>query len=87
MKKIILSIVMVAFFGLGLTSCDPDARKCYKFTYELGNVSFNTYEWCSANEADVKKDALKEEYGVKVSRSVVLEHKTAEDCVAANFEK
>ena len=35
----------------------------------------------------VKKDALEEEYGVKVSRSVVLEHKTAEDCVAANFEK
>ena len=60
MKKIILSIAMVAFFGLGLTSCDPDVRKCYKFTYELGNVSFNTYEWCSANEADVKKDALED---------------------------
>jgi hypothetical protein len=87
MKKIILSIAMVAFFGLGLTSCDPDVRKCYKFTYELGNVSLNTYEWCSKNEADVKKDALEEEYGVKVSRSVVLEHETAEDCVAANFEK
>jgi hypothetical protein len=58
MKKIILSIAMVAFFGLGLTSCDPDTRKCYKFTYELGNVSFNKYEWCSKNEADVKKDAL-----------------------------
>ena len=87
MKNLTLSIALVALLGLGLVSCDRDARKCYKFTYELGNVSFNTYEWCSANEADVKKDALEEEYGVKVSRSVVLEHKTAEDCVAANFEK
>ena len=87
MKKIILSIAMVAFFGLGLTSCDPDVRKCYKFTYELGNVSFNTYEWCSANEADAKKDTLEEKLDVKVTRSVVKSHKTAEDCIAANLEK
>ena len=72
MKKVILSIALVAFLGLGLTSCDKDERKCYKFTYEVeilgAKTEVSTYEWCSANEADKS-------------------HKTAEDCIAANIEK
>lgn len=91
MKKIILSIALVALVGLGLTSCDKDARKCYKFTYTveiLGvKTEVSTYEWCSANEADAKKDNLEEQLNVKVSRSVASAHKTAEDCIAANLEK
>lgn len=91
MKKVILSIAIASFIGLGLTSCDKDVRKCYKFTYnvEIGSstTEINTYEWCSANEADAKKEALEEQLGVKVSRSVAKAHKTAEDCIAANLEK
>lgn len=91
MKKVILSIALVAFLGLGLTSCDKDERKCYKFTYEaeiLGaKVEVSTYEWCSANEADAKKESLEEQLNAKVSRSVERTHKTAEDCIAANIEK
>ena len=91
MKKVVLSIAMVAFFGLGLTSCDKDERKCYKFTYEVeilgAKTEVSTYEWCSANEADAKKDALEKQLGVKVSRSTAKSHKTAEDCIAANLEK
>ena len=91
MKKVILSVAMAAFLGLGLTSCDKDVRKCYKFTYELeilgAKTEITTYEWCSANEADAKKDELEENLGVKVSRSVASAHKTSEDCVAANVEK
>lgn len=89
MKKVILSVAMAAFLGLGLTSCDKDVRKCYKFTYELEILGeekeITTYEWCSANEADVKKDALEEELGIKVSRTVASAHKTSEDCIAANI--
>lgn len=91
MKKVILSVAMAAFLGLGLTSCDKDVRKCYKFTYELeilgAKTEITTYEWCSANEADAKKDELEENLGVKVSRSVASAHKTSEDCIAANVEK
>ena len=91
MKKVILSIAMVAFLGLGLTSCDKDERKCYKFTYEVEIVGIktevSTHEWCSANEADAKKESLEKQLGVKVSRSVAKAHKTAEDCIAANLEK
>ena len=91
MKKVILSIALVAYLGLGLTSCDKDTPKCYKFTYEVeilgAKVEIPTYEWCSANEADAKKEALEQELNVKVSRSVASEHKTAEDCAAANLEK
>ena len=91
MKKVFLSIAIVSFVGLGLTSCDKDVRKCYKFTYELeilgAKTEITTYEWCSANEADAKKDALEEDLGVKVSRSVAKAHKTPEDCIAANIEK
>jgi hypothetical protein len=91
MKKIVLSVAMAAFLGLGLTSCDKDVRKCYKFYYEIeflgSKTEITTYEWCSANEADAKKDALEEELGVKVSRSVASAHKTSEDCIAANIEK
>jgi hypothetical protein len=91
MKKIVLSIAMAAFLGLGLTSCDKDVRKCYKFVYEIeiagAKTEVPTYEWCSANEADAKKDALEEKLGVKVTRTVMKSHKTAEDCIAANIEK
>ena len=91
MKKVILSVAMAAFVSLGLTSCDKDVRKCYKFTYEIeiGNstTEVNTYEWCSANEADAKKETLEKQLGVKVSRSVAKAHKTPEDCIAANIEK
>jgi hypothetical protein len=91
MKKIILSIALVALVGLGLTSCDKDARKCCKCTHTVeisGNKNeVSTYEWCSANEADAKKDNLEEQLNVKVSRSVASAHKTAEDCIAANLEK
>ena len=91
MKKVFLSIAIASFVGLGLTSCDKDVRKCYKFTYELeilgAKTEITTYEWCSANEADAKKDALEEDLGVKVSRSVAKAHKTPEDCIAANIEK
>ncbi len=91
MKKVILSIAIATFIGLGLTSCDKDTPKCYKFTYkaEIGNSTTEmiTYEWCSANEADAQKDALEEQFGVKVSRSVASSHKTMEDCIAANLEK
>ncbi len=91
MKKVFLSIAIASFVGLGLTSCDKDVRKCYKFTYELeilgAKTEITTYEWCSANEADTKKDALEEDLGVKVSRSVAKAHKTPEDCIAANIEK
>lgn len=91
MKKVILSIALVAFLGLGLTSCDKDVRKCYQFTYEaeiLGmKTEITTYEWCSANEADARKETLENELGVKVSRAVAPAHKTAEDCAAANIEK
>ncbi len=90
MKKVILSIAMAAFLGLGLVSCDPDTRKCYKFTYEVeigsSTTKMNTYEWCSANEADAKKEYLEKQLGVKVSRSIASSHKTVEDCVAANIE-
>lgn len=91
MKKVVLSIAMVAFFGLGLTSCDKDERKCYKFTYEVEiaglKTEVSTHEWCSANEADAKKETLEKQLGVKVSRSVAKSHKTPEDCIAANLEK
>ena len=91
MKKVFLSIAIASFVGLCLTSCDKDVRKCYKFTYEIeiGNstTEMNTYEWCSANEADAQKDALEEQFGVKVSRSVASSHKTMEDCIATNLEK
>ena len=60
MRKLTLSIALITLLGLGLISCDRDARKCYKFTYEveiLGvKTEVSTYEWCSANEADAKKD-------------------------------
>lgn len=91
MKKIVLSVAMAAFLGLGLTSCDKDVRKCYKFSYEMEilgvKTQITTYEWCSANEADAKKEALQKYLDVKISRSVVSEHKTSEDCIAANIEK
>lgn len=91
MRKLTLSIALITLLGLGLISCDRDARKCYKFTYEveiLGvKTEVSTYEWCSANEADAKKDNLEEQLNVKVSRSVAKSHKTAEDCIAANLEK
>ena len=91
MKKVFLSIAIASLVGLGLTSCDKDVRKCYKFTYEIeiGNstTEVNTYEWCSANEADAKKETLEKQLGVKVSRSVAKAHKTPEDCIAANIEK
>ena len=91
MKKVVLSIAMAAFLGLGLVSCDQDQRKCYKFTYEVeilgAKTEITTYEWCSANEADAKKDALENEFDVKVSRTVASSHKTVEDCTAANLEK
>lgn len=91
MKKVILSVAMMALLGLGLTSCDKDTRKCYKFVYEVEiageKTEISTYEWCSANEADAKKDALEEKLDVKVTRSVIKSHKTAEDCIAANLEK
>ena len=91
MKKVFLSIAIASLVGLGLTSCDKDVRKCYKFTYEIeiGNstTEMNTYEWCSANEADAKKETLEKQLGVKVSRSVAKAHKTPEDCIAANIEK
>lgn len=91
MKKVFLSIAITSFVGLGLTSCDKDVRKCYKFTYEIeiGNstTEMNTYEWCSANEADAKKETLEKQLGVKVSRSVAKAHKTPEDCIAANIKK
>ena len=91
MKKVILSIALVAFLGLGLTSCDKDERKCYKFTYEVeilgAKTEVSTYEWCSANEADAKKETLEKQLGAKVSRSTAKSHKTAEVCIAANIEK
>ena len=78
MKKVVLSIAMVAFLGLGLTSCDKDERKCYKFTYEVEiaglKTEVSTHEWCSANEADAKKETLEKQLGVKVSRSVAKAH-------------
>ena len=91
MKKVVLSVATVALLSVGLTSCDKDTRKCYKFTYEVEIAGerneISTYEWCSANEADAKKDNLEEQLNVKVSRSVAKSHKTAEDCIAANLEK
>lgn len=91
MKKVFLSIAIASFIGLGLTSCDKDVRKCYKFTYkvEIANTQteVSTFEWCSANEADAKKETLEKQLGVKVSRSVAKAHKTPEDCIAANIEK
>ena len=91
MKKVVLSIAMAAFLCLGLTSCDKETRKCYKFSYEIeilgAKTQITTYEWCSANEADAKKEALQEDLDVKVSRSIASEHKTSEDCVAANIKK
>mgnify|MGYP003309534664 FL=1 len=91
MKKIILSIALVALVGLGLTSCDKDALKCYKFTYTVeisgDKNEVSTYEWCSANEADAKKEYLEKQLKIKVSRSIAKSHKTAEDCIAANLEK
>ena len=91
MKKVILSIAVATFLGLCLTSCDKDVRKCYKFTYKVeifDNVEeVSTYEWCSANEADAKKDILEEKLDVKVSRTIAKSHKTVEDCIAANLEK
>ena len=72
MKKVILSIAMAAFLGLGLVSCDKDQRKCYKFTYEVeilgAKTEITTYEWCSANEADAKKDALCLSLGITLIR-------------------
>ena len=91
MRKLTLSIALITLLGLGLISCDRDARKCYKFTYEveiLGvKTEVSTYEWCSANEADAKKETLEKQLGAKVSRSTAKSHKTAEDCIAANIEK
>ena len=91
MKNLTLSIALVALLGLGLVSCDRDARKCYKFTYSVeiagSKTEVSTYEWCSANEADAKKENLEKQLKVKVSRSVAKSHKTAEDCIAANLEK
>ena len=91
MKNLTLSIALVALLGLGLVSCDRDARKCYKFTYSVeisgDKTEVSTYEWCSANEADAKKEYLEKQLKVKVSRSVASEHKTAEDCIEANINK
>jgi hypothetical protein len=91
MKKEILSIAIVAFLCLGLTSCDKDTPKCYKFTYKVEiadkQKEISTFEWCSANEADAKKEALEKNLGVKVSRTIAKSHKTVEDCIAANLEK
>ena len=91
MKNLTLSIALVALLGLGLVSCDRDARKCYKFTYAVeiagSKTEVSTYEWCSANEADAKKEYLEKQLKVKVSRSVVSAHKTAEDCIEANINK
>ena len=91
MKKVILSFAIVALVSLSLTSCDKDVRKCYKFTYkvEIANTQteISTFEWCSANEADVKKETLEEKLKVKVSSSVAKSHKTAKDCIASNLEK
>ena len=91
MKNLTLSIALVALLGLGLVSCDRDARKCYKFTYAVeiagSKTEVSTYEWCSANEADAKKENLEKQLKVKVSRSVVSAHKTAEDCIEANINK
>lgn len=90
MKKVVLSVATVALLSVGLTSCDKDTRKCYKFTYEVEIAGerneISTYEWCSANEADVKKETLEEKLDVKVTRSVEKSHKTAEDCIAANLQ-
>lgn len=91
MKNLTLSIALVALLGLGLVSCDRDARKCYKFTYSVeiagSKTEVSTYEWCSANEADAKKENLEKQLKAKVSRSVASAHKTAEDCIEANINK
>jgi hypothetical protein len=91
MKNLILAVALTTGLCFALTSCDKDSRRCYKFTYEVEiantKTEINTYEWCSINEADAKKDDLENKLGVKVSRSVVKKHKTAEDCIAANLEQ
>jgi hypothetical protein len=91
MKKLVLSIVLATAFGFALTSCDPDVRKCYKFTYEmeiLGEIkTIETYEWMSRNEADAQKEKLETEYGIKVSRTIAKDHKVMEDCINANLDK
>lgn len=91
MKKLVLSITIATLLGMGLTSCDPDVRKCYKFTYEveiLGSTrTIETYEWLSQNEAAAQTKKLETELGVKVSRTIANAHKTAEDCIGANLDK
>lgn len=91
MKKLFIAVLFAALVAPILTSCDRDERKCYKIEYEVkggsGTVTFEVYQWLSANELDAFIDKLKQANpeGFKLkSKKVTKDYATVEACTLAN---
>lgn len=63
MKKFAIACVAVLATAMSLTSCG-DTNYCYEITAKakvLGmEASYPYYEWCTSNELDTRKEAIKQ---------------------------
>ena len=84
MKKVILTVAVVATMLLGFTSCDKDTYKCWKVNVTVGNVTVTAYFWSTENQIDA---LIEEEYGIDCdfTKSVASSYQTSTDCMIANI--
>ena len=81
MKKVFLTLAVVAVAALGMTSCnDSSEARCWKVTYKAAGVEIVTYTWMS-------EDTMNATYGKFTDFKAEKVSGTEGDCLDLQNEK